>query len=393
MLILETVILIYFGLVTSYSLICFFGSLFYKDKSFGIKVEPQNSFHILVPAYKEDAIILSTVKENLNLNYPKDKYAVTIIADGLLPKTIKLLQEFPVQLLRAEFDVSTKVKSLNLALQNESSEFKYILILDADNIMEPNFLHKLNELHNHGYQAIQTQRIPKNQNTTMAYLDGLSEAINYNLISKPGVTLKLSPGLKGSGMSFNASILKELLSTMTSVGGFDRELELKLLKRGVTIYYSHQTVLQDEKVSSLEVFKKQRTRWISSQFIYLRKYFISGIESLLKSGNLAYFNSSVLRNIQLPRFINIGLLFLINIVTYLFSNHLNLGWYIWSTLLIVNLVVIFCSIPKVFFSRKMVTAFFYIPSVFTNMLLVLLRLRGANKKFIHTPKTSDSSAT
>lgn len=393
MLIVEILVLVYFSFITTYSLISFIGRLLYRDKIFRNNVEPQNKFQILIPAYKEDAIILASVKENLLQNYPKNKYQITVIADSLHANTIRALEELPIKVVKAEFDLSTKVKSLNLAIQNEKSDFNYIVVLDADNIMEPDFLLKINYLHNSGYQAIQAQRIPKNQNTNMAYLDGLSEALNYNLISKPGVSLKLSPGLKGSGMSFNFNLLKETLTSMTSVGGFDRELELRLLVKGISIYYSHQTVVQDEKVNSIEVFKKQRTRWISSQFIYLRMYFISGIKLLFKKGNVAYFNSSVLRNIQLPRLINIGLLFLLSITTYLLRNYLQLRWSIWSILLLVNLTIIIASIPRAFFSRKLLTALSSIPSIFINMLLVFFKLKGANKKFLHTPKTNNYDAT
>ncbi|MBX2895946.1 MAG: glycosyltransferase [Cyclobacteriaceae bacterium] len=392
MLVIEVILLAYFSFVSGYSLICFFGSLLYKDKNFSITSETQNTFHILIPAYKEDTVILSSVNQNLKQNYPSQKFKITVIADSLQPETIKLLQEQHIEVLIAKFDISTKVKSLNLAIQNEILTFDYTVILDADNIMESNFLLKINELHNSGYEVIQTQRIPKNQDTNMAYLDGLSEALNYNLISKPGVTLKLSPGLKGSGMSFNSIVLKELLADMTSVGGFDRELELKLLYKGISIYYSHTTVVQDEKVSSIEVFKKQRTRWISSQFIYLRKYFLPGIQSLLKNGNLAYFNSSVLRNIQLPRLVNFGLLFLMSLTTFFLQEYLQINWKSWSFLFIVNLMVILLSIPKVFYSPKLFSAAIHIPSVFINMILVFLKLRGANKKFIHTPKTGNSRA-
>ncbi|MBX2916033.1 MAG: glycosyltransferase [Cyclobacteriaceae bacterium] len=390
MAILEVTVLVYFSFVTVYISVCFIGCLLYKDKKFHFNNKNQNSFHILIPAYKEDAIILSSVKENLKQNYPIQKFKITVIADSLQPNTITQLQDLNIEVLIAQFDFSTKVKSLNLAIQHEPSNFDYTVILDADNILEPNYLLKVNELHNDGYQAIQTQRIPKNQDTNMAFLDGLSEALNYNLISKPGVSLKLSPGLKGSGMSFNSKILKELLSNMTSVGGFDRELELKLLQRGISIYYSHNTVVQDEKVSSIEVFKRQRTRWVASQFIYLQKYFVSGVVSFIKNRNLAYFNSAVLRNIQLPRLVNFGLLFMLSVTSFLFRKYIFFDWQIWCLLFLINLLILLLSVPKHFYSLKIVRAAFYVPSVFFNMLLVFLKLKGANKKFIHTPKTSDS---
>jgi hypothetical protein len=51
--------------------------------------------------------------------------------------------------------------------------------------MERNFLSKINDLFEYGYKAVQGKRDPKNENTSMALLDGLSETIN-NFIYRQG---------------------------------------------------------------------------------------------------------------------------------------------------------------------------------------------------------------
>jgi cellulose synthase/poly-beta-1,6-N-acetylglucosamine synthase-like glycosyltransferase len=63
------------------------------------------------------------------------------------------------------------------------------------------------------------------------------------------------------------------MSGMDSIGGFDRELELKLMEQNVKVYFAQDAIVYDEKVANTEVFERQRKRWISSQFFYLKKYF------------------------------------------------------------------------------------------------------------------------
>jgi len=388
---LEIVLVLYFGYTSIYSSILLLAGFFYKDVAFKhlnhqVKL---SKFCILIPAYKEDSVILKTVQENLKITYPKDKFDIFVIADSLSDKTITLLKELPINVIVVSFEISTKVKALNEALLKLPNNYDYTLILDADNVMEEELLNKINQLHGLGFEAIQVQRVPKNNETNLALLDGLSEAVNYSIISKGGTVLQQSPGIKGSGMSFNFEILKKLLAEMNSVGGFDRELELKLIEDNITIYYSHNSKIFDEKVSSMEVFKNQRRRWISSQFFYLRKYFLRGVKLLWK-GNFNFFNTAILRNIQLPRILNMGLLGIVTLLFLSLRTKLFFDFKLWIILFVLNILIIILAIPKEFYTRRHLRAFLELPKVLLNMGLLLFKLKGANKKFIHTPKSSGS---
>jgi len=385
--IIEILVLVYFSYVTIYTIVFYFAGLLYEDVTFNyLDSDTLSKFCIIIPAYKEDSVIKQVVKESLKQNYPKHLFDIYVVADKLQDKTIEELNKLPIHVIVVSFEESTKVKSINEALTRIDINYDMIVVLDADNIMEANFLSKVNYLHSLGLKVIQTKRVPKNQTNGIEILDGLSEGINYNLVSKGSVVLGASPGLKGSGMSFHFDIFKDTISKMKSVGGFDRELELKLIEQNVKIIYSSTTLVYDEKVSSVQVFKKQRTRWISSQFFYLKKYFKKGVKNLL-TGNITYFNSAVLRNIQLPRLLNLGLLSIIAVLLFLIRDKLKLPYELWPTLLLVNLLITIASIPKEFFTPNLLSAIIRLPLIFAQMFLVLFKLKDANKKFIHTPKT------
>ena len=71
----------------------------------------------------------------------------------------------------------------------------------------------------------------------MALLDAISEEINNHIFRKGHRSLCLSSAIIGSGMAFDYQLFKEYMTTLQAVGGFDKELELKLLHNGYKIDY------------------------------------------------------------------------------------------------------------------------------------------------------------
>jgi cellulose synthase/poly-beta-1,6-N-acetylglucosamine synthase-like glycosyltransferase len=385
MIIVELILFAYFSYVSLYSFLLSFAGLFYKTKNLPI-ASTKRKIAVLIPSYKEDQVIVSVAAAATHQQYPKDRFDVVVIADSLKPSTLEKLRELPIKLIEVSFEKSTKVKALNRAIDILGNNYDCALILDADNIMEDNFLHTMNNYFSVGYKAVQGQRAAKNKNTPMALLDGLSETINNFIYRQGSVSIGLSSSLIGSGMIFEYATLKDILIPLDSIGGFDRELELNLIKRNITIHYAKDAVVYDEKVANTEVFEKQRTRWLSSQFLYLRKYFKEGWLALIK-GNISYFNCAILKNIQLPRLLNLGLLIIFTLLNFIFYQYLNISPYLWLILLVLNISSMLFAIPRKLYSLEMAKSIFLIPGIFLKMFLLLFKLKGANKSFIHTPHT------
>jgi cellulose synthase/poly-beta-1,6-N-acetylglucosamine synthase-like glycosyltransferase len=339
---------------------------------------------VLIPAYKEDQVIIGVAEQALQQNYPSDLFDVVVIADSLKPITLQKLSILPIKVIEVTFEKSTKVRALNRAMQVLGDDYDCALVLDADNVMERDFIRKMNNLFDLGYRAIQARRDPKNENTSLALLDGLSETINNFIYRQGNVALGWSASLNGSGMMFDYRTFKMVMGQMDSIGGFDRELELRLLEQGIKVYFARTVIVFDEKVANQQVFEHQRKRWISSHFYYLGKYFKEGWRKLFQ-GNTAYFNSSVLRNIQLPRLLNLGLLSSVIILSLLLHEYVNISPVVWIILLGLNVVAMIFAIPRRFYNRKLLKSVVLIPKLFVKMFLLLFKLKGANKSFIHTP--------
>lgn len=383
MYLLELVLLVYFAYVTGYNFLLAFSAMFYKSER-APEARTKRKFAVLIPAYKEDAVIVGVAARALNQHYPSDRFDVVVIADSLKPATLDQLRKLAIKLVVVSFEKSTKVKALNKAMETIGDNYDYAVVLDADNIMESHFLRKMNNLAELGYRAIQGRREAKNENTQMAVLDGLSETINNFIYRQGNTALGLSSSLNGSGMCFEYRAFKNIMASMDSIGGFDRELEYRLIERNRSVYYAKDVIVYDEKVDNPEVFEKQRTRWISSQFFYLKKFFGRGWAFLFK-GNFNYFNATVLRNIQLPRLLNLGLLTAVTFLAVILANYLNVKAYVWVGLFALTIISMLLAIPARHYNKNLLKSALMVPKIFFKMVGLMFRLKGANKSFIHTP--------
>jgi cellulose synthase/poly-beta-1,6-N-acetylglucosamine synthase-like glycosyltransferase len=168
------------------------------------------------------------------------------------------------------------------------------------------------------------------------------------------------------------------------VGGFDKELELRMLSSRILIDYVDDAYVFDEKVQNARVFTRQRRRWLSAQFHYFGKHFLPALKALFRDRNIEYFNKAF-QYLQLPRLLLLGILFLMAAVSVIFDNHLcSICWL--SSFILIFLAIVL-AVPRSFYNKATLTAIIRLPMVFGFMLLSLLRIKGANKQFIHTKHT------
>lgn len=375
------------GFATLYIFVFGTAGLFgYRQKI--IQASIRRKIAVLIPGYKEDSVIISTARESLGQTYPRDSYDVYIIADSFSPDTLRELRGLDVTVMEVRFDKSTKARALNEAMRRIDREYQVAVILDADNIMAPDFLDLVNQSFERGRTFIQGHRVAKNTNTRFAILDAISEEINNHIFRKGHCVLGFSSALIGSGMAFPYDYYKMIMVEVTAHGE-DKELEIKLLANRIKIEYLHGAMVMDEKVQKAEVFAGQRKRWLSAQFQIFRQYFGTGLVQLFTKGNVDLFDK-VVQMILPPRVLHLGISTLLLLVFSLrlfmpaFDGQLSIPLFAWFILWALTAGTLLISVPRRYFNRHTLLALLTLPKAFVIMLLSLFRLRGANKSFIHT---------
>ncbi|MBC7381724.1 MAG: glycosyltransferase [Bacteroidia bacterium] len=379
--IFELILLFYLAFNVCYvALFSIAGVLYNKTNFKKIDIKIHNRFAILIPAYKHDEVILNTVSHCLFQNYPTELFDVIVIADSLKQLTIAELLVMPIKLIPVQFDLSTKAKSLNTALGLlPDNTYDYCLVLDVDNIMEINFLRKINARLQNNEVILQAHRTAKNLNTPFAILDGISEEINNHIFRKGHVVLGITSALSGSGQAMQFNFFKQAMRDIHSPVE-DKELEFFLVKNNVKVMYENDALVYDEKVQNAKVFSKQRRRWVASQFFDFNAVLIEGIANLILKGNMDFFDKA-LQRILLPRILLLGLSFFMSFLAFVpFSVF---GSVFFSLFLLCSISYLL-AIPSSYFNLKTLVAAVRVPQAFVLMVIAMAKSKGGAKAFIHT---------
>jgi len=335
-----------------------------------------NKFLILYPAYNEDRVIVNAVEHFLEQDYPKDHYTVVVISDHMQPETNNYLKTLPIKLLTPTFEKSSKAKAMQYAINEVEGEFDNVVVLDADNVVRPEFLSQLNVLCT-VYEAIQCHRCAKNADNDVAVLDGASEEINNTIFRKAHNRLGLSSALIGSGMCFSYKLFKENVFKLTTAGE-DREMEALLLHQEVFIKYAPDIHVFDEKVSSQDNFQKQRMRWMTAQIQSL----LSNLPKIPKAiihGKINFIDKTI-QQALIPRSILIVLLTGISIIVTLIVPEWCEKWWVLLGVLAISL---FIAIPSQLRIRSF-SKVLAIPGLVLRMVKNILHIDRKNTDFIHT---------
>ena len=383
--ILQGFLFVFLFLPTLYIFVFATAGLLYKQPPYP-KNPVRRKIAVLIPGFKEDDVILEVAHDALLQDYPATSYDIVIVADSFQPKTIELLRKLPIKVIEVKFEKSTKSKALNKAMEQLADTYDLAVVLDADNLMATDFLTKVNAAFDKDYMAVQGHRTAKNVDTNLAVLDAVSEEINNQIFRKGHRVLGLSSAIIGSGMAFRYDFFKNLMTSVNAIGGFDKEIELKMLKNNFKIEYLDDALVYDEKVQKAEVFSNQRRRWLSAQLHYFRQDFGSSLVALIRHGNIDYFDKAI-QFIQPPRILLLGAVAIFTTVFMVINYILKSDSLIlipWITVALLCIFSFMFSIPRRYYNMNTMKALASLPKGMILMLGSLLKIRGANKQFIHT---------
>lgn len=362
-------------------------TLYLTGKVLAMRRKEHFTYLVLYPAYNEDRVIIHSVQTFLGQYYPYNSFHVAVISDHMQPETNKQLSELPITLLQPVFEKSSKAKAMQYAMDHfqkaevrgqRSEDFDYVIILDADNVVGPDFLEKLNEECAKGYKAIQCHRCAKNNDNDIAVLDGVSEEINNTIFRKAHNRAGLSSALIGSGMCFDYQWFKENVYHLTTAGE-DRELEALLLKQKVYIHYEPDIHVFDEKVSNKDNFQKQRLRWMTAQIQSLFNM-LPYIPKAIATFNLDYIDKTIQQTL-IPR----SMLIILTFGMSLLMTFISCTWCLkWWFLFMAVCIALYIATPKQMRSHSVFGKILSLPSLVWKMVLNILKIDRKNTDFIHT---------
>ncbi len=348
------------------------------------KTKRLNRFIVLIPAYKSDAVVERTVRSILGQTYPQRLFDVVVISDHQSEMTNFRLAQHPITLLTPNFKNSSKSKSLQFAINNlpQFKIYDIVVVLDADNIVLPEFLEELNAAYEYaGTKAIQVHRLSKNRDTSSAILDATFEEINNSIFRLGHVAIGMPSAIAGSGMAFDFNWFKDNI-TKTSEALDDKGLEALLLRQRIYIDYFDHILVFDEKTRSSSDFNRQRNRWVFTQFHSV----IRNIRHLPHAiVNKQYdLIDKILQWLLVPRTIMMSVIILMSIVLSPIYLTLAIKWWVLAAFILFIFAV---ATPDYLVDNRWGRSFFIAPIImFMSIIQVFSIIRG-KKRLINRNKS------
>lgn len=235
-------------------------------------------FAVIIPARNESRVIEENLRALQNADYPKELLKTYVIVESMEDPTVKICAGYPNTeiYLRKSFERVGKGPALDECLKNIFStgeQFDAVLLLDADNVIKPNFLARLNDAYVAGYDAACGKRNNKDWNSSAtSAASGLTFMVINTLQNKTKAARGMNVMFTGTGFYIRYDILKKLggwpFSTMTE----DYEFSTYALCNGITTTYIEDAIYYDEQPVGLWQSILQRTRWVKGFFSVRHRY-------------------------------------------------------------------------------------------------------------------------
>lgn len=240
-------------------------------------------FTVIIPAYNEEKVIANSVITLMAQNYPKDLFKVVVAFNGTDKSGVIANAAGAIVYTTPESGVG-KRNAINYVLNKlEAQPQGYILILDADNSVLPDFLQQMATTIDQ-YQAIAVQGNHQPLIVANNWVScGLAAAYRASsLLYNEGRSLLYQSALLcGTGFAIREDVFRHLWPQTQTL---TEDIELN----GWLQYYYNTGVVwarlacfYDEKPDTLRIAIRQRTRWMVGHFwcgiLYARQFIWSGI--------------------------------------------------------------------------------------------------------------------
>ncbi len=219
----DQILFVLMALTVFYLFVFSLYSMWNKKENRQIK-KLKNRFVVLIPAYKEDSVIMESVNSVLNQDYHKNLLDIVVISDKMSEQTNDRLSKSPIKLLKINPETSSKAFAMRCAIDTlPETHYDIVVILDADNTVKEDFISRVNDLFNSGVRALQAHRMAKDTGNDMSVLDAISEEINNSIFRRGYFTALF--GSDRIGMAFEFKWFRNNVNNLET-SGEDKELEL-----------------------------------------------------------------------------------------------------------------------------------------------------------------------
>ncbi|WP_206911413.1 hypothetical protein IGL98_003402 [Enterococcus sp. DIV0840] len=347
------------------------------------KIVPnQKRFVFIVPAHNEEDVIGPTIESLINQNYNPNLFDIVVIADNCKDDTMKIINSYDRTIAFENKSSPDEPRGKPHAIAkyietNHWRKYDYVAFIDADNIVDKNYLTQMNSqvVEHPDLTVVQGYLGMKNVRSSIT-ASGYSAVyfITNRAVQAANYFLGWNAAIGGTGFILDTEYLAKYGWNPRSYTE-DFELQVELSIEGKRSGWNHFAIIHDEKPDSLVASHNQRTRWSQGHWFVAFSTTKRQIISLFKSNSLTEFFSkietlfysySMVRPVAMLIILFLCLID-IRILKYL-PNLFSLAKF-WLVIQVLNFLVL----PTVYFNQEAKIYFKDEPNI-TRKILFFLRL-------------------
>lgn len=248
----------------------------FKNKR-DIKLNKENDnpdICFLIPAKDESKVIEPLILSILNQTINIDPDSVYVIVESINDKTVSICKKYNIStIVRKNLNLKTKGYAIDEALKNINKKYDLYFLMDADNILDSNFVKEMLNSYKEGYDIATGYRNLKNgSDSLISASSGLTFSFLNNILNKSRNNNNIPVLLSGTGFYIKGNIINKFDGYPFHSLTEDYELTLYSILNNLNTTYNEKAIFYDEQPIKFKDTINQRRRWIKGYFVNRKKY-------------------------------------------------------------------------------------------------------------------------
>jgi len=253
------------------------------------KYKSKYKLAVVVAARNEENVISSLIQSLKKQKYPKNLYEVFVIPNNCTDNTEEISKREGAKIIKCQKKVNSKGEVLKYTFEylNKYHKFDAYIVFDADNIVHPNFLNRMNDALVLGYEVAQGSRDSKNPKDN--WICGSYSLFYWGqniFFNKSRMNMNASASINGTGFMIKRNVIEEMgFNTVTMTE--DIEFTAQCAINNKKIAFVDDAITYDEQPLTFKMSWKQRIRWTTGTYQCLKKYFRPLLNGVFKNKNIS----------------------------------------------------------------------------------------------------------
>ena len=234
-----------------------------KQENTSMNDEPAKfpSTTIIIPCFNEESTVDGTIKSLLSMNYPKEKFNITIVDDGSTDKTWEYIQRYAnhPQIDIYKKENGGKYTALNYGIAKSKADL--IGCLDADSFVDKDALRRIVRYFENPEAMAVTPAIkifkPKSMVQYLQYIEYQLGIMIKKILSYIGA-IHVTPG---PFTIFRREVFQKIGPFKHAHNTEDMEIAMRMQKNHLKIENCHKAFIYTVGPRTLKTLYKQRVRW------------------------------------------------------------------------------------------------------------------------------------